>query len=53
MKRLLLSHLKSGRRGKVIEITGEDNLKQKLMHMGIYPRRERFIAALLNFVILR
>lgn len=40
MKRLSLLHMKAGQRGKILEITGDNDLKQRLMHMGIYPGRE-------------
>jgi Fe2+ transport system protein FeoA len=40
MKRVTLLDMKAGQKGKVLEINGENNLKQRLMHMGIYPGRE-------------
>ncbi|MDP3143161.1 MAG: FeoA family protein [Candidatus Omnitrophota bacterium] len=32
--------MKSGRKGKIVEVSGGDNLKQRLMHMGIYMNRD-------------
>ena len=40
MKRISLTHMKAGEKGKVVEVLGGDQLRQKLMHMGIYEGRE-------------
>ena len=32
--------MKSGQKGKVIEVSGGEHLRQRLMHMGIYEGRE-------------
>ncbi|MFH1189840.1 MAG: FeoA domain-containing protein [Candidatus Omnitrophota bacterium] len=40
MKRISLIHLKAGRKGKVIEILGGANMRNKLMHMGVFEGKE-------------
>lgn len=32
--------MKAGTKGKIVEISGGDQLRQKLMHLGIYEGRE-------------
>ena len=40
MKHVSLARMKSGGKGKVVEISGGEQLRQRLMHMGIYEGRE-------------
>ena len=40
MKRISLSSMKSGQKGKIVEVSGGDHLRQRLMHMGLYLNRE-------------
>ena len=40
MKRLSLAHMKAGKKGKVVEISGGGELQRKLMNMGICLGRE-------------
>jgi len=40
MKKISLLHLKSGKRVKIAEINGGDNLRNRLMSMGIYVGRD-------------
>jgi len=32
--------MKSGQKGRIVEISGGDNLKARLMHMGLYIGKE-------------
>jgi Fe2+ transport system protein FeoA len=32
--------MKNGQKGKIVEVSGGDNLRQRLMHMGIYINRD-------------
>jgi len=40
MKKLSLTILKSGKKGKIIEVAGGAALQGKLMSMGIYPGKD-------------
>jgi len=40
MKKISLIHLKENHKGRVIEILGGANLRDKLMNMGVYEGRE-------------
>ncbi len=40
MKKLSLVQMKEGQKGKIIEITGGVNLRNRLMSMGMYEDRE-------------
>ena len=40
MKRISLLHLKADHKGKVVDISGSENLQNKLMNMGVYKGRE-------------
>jgi len=40
MKKISLSHMKAGQKGKVMEISGGSRLQDRLMSLGIYPGKE-------------
>jgi len=40
MKKISLAHIKANHKGKVADIAGGDNLKARLMNMGVYKGRE-------------
>jgi len=40
MKRIPLIHLKSNRKGRVAEILGGTNLRERLMSMGVFKGKE-------------
>jgi Fe2+ transport system protein FeoA len=40
MKKISLIHIKANRRGKVADILGGTNIRERLMHMGVHEGRE-------------
>lgn len=40
MKKISLAHMKSGQKGKLVEVTGGGNLHTRLMSMGLNKGRE-------------
>ena len=40
MKRISLAHIKANHKGRISEILGGGNLRERLMNMGIYEGKE-------------
>lgn len=40
MKRISLAQIKAAHKGRVVDILGSTNLKDKLMHMGVFKGKE-------------